>query len=462
MKTSFLLATLALSFGTLHAQAEPGTAAGPSLEEIRPTGTIVKGQSTRQMVNTFLGEKGWTQGFNASRACYIVAGYGDIPIPPTHESYMDARVIAFEKAMLDAKTKMAEFMEQTIATAAENRLLKTPAAKAATAEDLMAQAIATMPEQSTLGKVIRLVHAKLDNALRAEGVDPTAGEQDAEAAREKALAKLETLKSSDEFRRTVKSAAACAISGLQAFHTVEAWDGKKGSIGVVAIWSPMLSEMAASMVTGSAVCQIKAKCPIAQQLPTEEKVLLSSFGVQQLIDETGNLVLVSYGQSNAEDEDDQLDIDIAYDQAKLQAQGRIRDFAGESVAVGKEMITATVNLKFRDGGTPEYANESSYASFRRAAAATMACNGIQTLREWEAVHPLTGRTVYGVTCTWSPRQADFARSMKGTRGGTRFTGAAGRRTPPNAASAGAGRNADGRKDASTLQNGGATGDGDAF
>lgn len=438
MKTSLLLASMALVLGFLHAQAEPGSAvpavAAEAIEQdVSPTAQVAKRQDARSLVSAFLRQKNLSQGFNAARSCYIVVGYGDLPVPPSHASYMDARLIAFEKAMLSAKAQMAEFMEQTIETAAESRILKMPTSKGEDAATMAAQSMAEMPEQTIVGKAVRLIHAKLDNALRQEGVDIGAEGAAAATNREQARRRLNALKTSDTFRRTVKSAAACAISGLQAYHTVEAWDGKKGSIAVVAIWSPKLSEMAASMVTGSAVSKAKAKRPINEQVNLAEQTLLSSFGVQQLIDENGNLVLVSYGQSIAEDEDDQLDIDLAYEQAALQAQGHIRDFAGEAVATGKELDTAAISLKFRDGSTPEYANESSYTSFKRSAAAAMACNGIQKVSEWEAVHPLTGKTVYGVVCSWSTNQAEFARGMKARVEETAKQGALGQRkipTPP--------------------------------
>lgn len=475
MKTSLFFASMALALSFLHAQAEPGSAA-PTVaaeamsQDVSPTTQVAKGQDARSLVSAFLRQKNLVQGFNAARSCYIVVGYGDLPVPPSHASYMDARLIAFEKAMLSAKATMATFMEQTLATAAENRLLKMPKNKGESAEAMAAQAMAEMPEQTIVGKAVRLIHAKLDNALRQEGVDVGAESKAAEANREQARRRLNALKTSDTFRRTVKSAAACAISGLQAYHTVEVWDGKKGNIAVVAIWSPRLSEMAASLVTGSAVNKVKAKRPISEQVDLAEQTLLSSFGVQQLIDENGNLVLVSYGQGVAEDEDDQLDIDLAYEQAALQAQGHIRDFAGEAVATGQELDAAAISLKFRDGSTPEYANESSYASFRRSAAAAMACNGIQKISEWAAVHPLTGKTVYGVVCTWSPTQAEFARGMKARVEETAKQGALGQRTIPTPPANGAkgsgslGPNAPARDtDRPThFLNSGAAGDDDAF
>ena len=129
------------------------------------------------------------------------------------------------------------------------------------------------------------------------------------------------MSSKDSFKKSTRAGATSAISGAQAFYTVEVVKGKRAEIGVVLIWSPKLGEMASSLVTGKAVAGTKAKAPIREQITKDSKVLLSTFGIQQKVNEKGDYVLVSYGQSGARN-DSSRSAQAAYDKAALQARAR--------------------------------------------------------------------------------------------------------------------------------------------
>lgn len=65
-------------------------------------------------------------------------------------------------------------------------------------------------------------------------------------------------------------------------------------------------------------------------------------------------------------------------------------------------------MEFDDGGI-DYSNEESYKQFQKSVAQGMKCNGIQKIHEWTAVHPISGKPVFGVVCAWSPSQAKWAK-----------------------------------------------------
>lgn len=453
---SFITA-LTLVAGVAFAQAEPGI---PQAADVIETAVVESGDAT-ELLQNFINSKGWTEGINAKASgdFIVVVGTGVIAAPPDNKNYNRSRMLAFTKAMLDAKSNLSEFLEQSIASAAEFKATEHEPAEP-TPEEKLAMTLTKMPDESICGKCVTLIHKKLDNALAAEGYSVDQARAQAVADYEAAKAKMDSVIASTSFAKAIASTSTSMISGLQSFYVVET----KGEIGVVAIWSPALAEMAASMVTGQPVANKSPKKPILQQIPSDEATLLSTFGVQQKINEKGELVLVSYGQSAALTPSKQSQKN-AKDQAKLFAQAQIREFAGEAVATSKSLEQAEQTLEFADSSTPEYSNSSAYESFQRTAAAAMKCNGIASIKSWKAVHPVSGKVVYGVVCTWSPSVAEKAREMKSKIESSARDGAMSNRKIPSRAPAKAAASTPAAKPSISSDdyiNMGAAGDDDAF
>lgn len=439
---------------------------GESIEEVQPDAAIseeVKDAST--LLAEYLDSKGWTEGANHNKSglFMVQTGIGAIQAPPTHPSYNDARGRAFDKAMLDAKAKLAKSLEEEISVAVETAYVE-PSKEMKGPEKELALAMANMQDDSIFGKAKMLIHKKLDNALKEEGYDTEAAKAAGEAKVAELRAKLESVSSKDSFQKAIKAGATSAISGAQAFYTIEVAKGKRAEVGVVMIWSPKLGEMASSLVTGKPVPGTKAKKPIREQLTADKQTLLSTFGIQQRIDEKGEYVLVSYGQSCARTDSSRA-AQAAYDKASLQARAQIRQFAGETVAVSEAQSQAEETLEYDNGALPDYNDSSSYEQYQKSVAAKMKINGIATVKKWNAVHPISGRTVYGVVVTWSPSAAEFARGVKKEIESTAVDGAAGRRTVASGSSVPT-SNASGavqpRPTATERIKSGADGDEDAF
>ena len=180
--------------------------------------------------------------------------------------------------------------------------------------------------------------------------------------------------------------------------------------------------MAEVMLVGGAVPNGIPKRPIAQQIPSDPVVLLTTFGVQQKLDENGQLVLVAFGQEGAITNSPTA-ANAAYRKAQLNAFAAIREFAGENVAVGSDMLNAETTTEY-ENAAEEYNNASAFSEKVKATAAKMNISGIVNLKRWKAKHPVSGKYIYGVICTWSPSSAARAQSLKA------------RMNAPNAVSAG--------------------------
>ena len=425
MRNIMLVAGAALCVSRLFA------AEGVAIEEIAPEAALAEEtKDASTLLTEYLESKGWTEGANQNKSGVFIVqtGVGAIQAPPTHPSYNDSRVRAFDKAMLAAKAKLAKSLEEEISVAVETAYVE-PAKEMGGPEKELAKAMAEMPSDSIFGKTKLLIQKKLDNALKEEGYDASAAKAASEAKIEELRAKLNSIASRDSFQKTIQAGAKTAISGAQAFFTIEVVKGKKAEVGVVMIWSPKLGEMADSLVTGLPVANAKAKKPIREQLTADKQVLLSTFGIQQKINEKGEYVLVSYGQAGARTESSRS-AQAAYDKAALQARAQIRQFAGETVAVSETQSQAEETLEYDNGALPDYNDASSYEQYQKSVAAKMKINGISTIKKWNAVHPVSGKPVYGVIMSWSPSSAENARAIKSQIEASANDGAAGRRTIP--------------------------------
>lgn len=462
MKTPLLFAALCAATFAL-AQAEPGAFA--PIDET--TAEIAAQESATAKIQAFLDAKEWDEGDNAKSdgSRFVVAvGKGTIAAPPNHPSYNVSRSRAFAKAMLAAKAQMANYMAQDIALAVEMSYGEQGAGGDPTPQEQMAAALNAMPDDSLIGKGKRYLHAKMDNLLAKEGVDTSAQREKAQADYAAAAAKAKQLASTESFKRSIGSVATTYIAGLQAFYTVEA----QGEIGVVCVWSPALAEVSAALRTGKVPTVLrKGKKPIREQIPSDTRVLLSTFGVTQKIDENGQLVLVSYGQSAARTSSKRSE-SAAYDKAQLEASAQIRSFAGEAVMTNQALDETEQSLDYDiEGQLPDYRDESSYTQYQASVAKAMRINGIKVIKRWSAKHSVSGKPVYGVVCAWSPSGAVTARQIKATVEASAKAGAEGQRSVAAPAAAGQGGVApavQGNKAAggSSFVNSGAEGDEDAF
>lgn len=375
--------------------------ATPAEETVQNQCTIEE-RTVQDMIDEFLASKGWVAGENTKggKKFFVATGTGVIQAPRSKPaSYIGSRVNAYNKAMLEAKKNMVEFLGVAIATETARSYqegdFSAPSAGQSAGED----------PNSIAYKVKSLIHAKLDKALRAEGVDPDAANKEAAAKAAK------NLLASEQYQKMVRTAAQAQVVGLQAICTFEGTPSSdKGEIGVVAIWSPKLQEMAASIITGAPVAKVAGKRPIREQVAADPGALLSTFGVQQKIDEAGDLVLVGFGQAGGVSES-KMAAKGAQSKAKANAIAAIREFAGENVAVATDMLSAESVEEF-ENAAEEYQDQSAFSEKIKARADAMNISGIAVLQNWKYKHPLTGTTVYGCVCTWAPKYAESAKQIK--------------------------------------------------
>ena len=399
-KTVLMVALGVSSFFQVSAETrERAEFAFSELESGTATASIEEAVSVKDMLNTFLGKKGWSEGRNkkSNGSSFIVTtGSGIIHASPGHYTYISARQTAFDKALASAKASLIRYLSTEIsadisksAQQGEFPLPKTVVKKLSIKE-----------------KLLLLIHKVLDEKLKEKGISEGTPEADQV---------LKGILNSEEFSKIIRSASESFIAGFQAYKTFESTPkGKKGRMGVILLWSPLLNEMAGSIKTGRPVQVGKAKSSLLDQVNIDKKILLTTFGVQQTRDENGNYWLISSGQAGLKS-DSAMSEDMAEEQARTIAESYIRLFAGENVKRVTDMNQAE-SCKELVTGAEVYKNESACKTTYLSHAKKMKISGMKVLRKWEMVHPFTNQKVVGVILAWSPissRNAqDTAQLMK--------------------------------------------------
>lgn len=428
MKSTFFVAALCAA-GLAFAQAEPGVdeTQEKSVEITEEDLTLGEEPSVERkenvraqaMLDAFVEDesRNWKFGIQykngqKDQPFYVCSGVGDISAPVNSSAYATSRLIAYEKAMMMAKSDLAGFMGTALSVAVQMSLGMPPAEISADDEvKVMAQAFANFPANSEGSRIFKAYCDHINGMLAKQGINADEmAEKDPEALA-KAREKLPKLATTEEFKQVQTAAANSFVQGLQAFYTVEALTDDRGEIGVVCLWSPKMNILADAIVNDKTkITFSNAKEPLNQQIPSDTTTLLSSFGVKTMIDENGELCLVSYGQASPRIPTAQAER-IAANQAKLSAQTQIRSFVGEIVAFQEMNTIAEASGTFEDL-SKIYEDFSTYQEKRESHADTLKIQGITTLKTWHALHPFMDKEVYGCICVWKPSNRELAAELE--------------------------------------------------
>jgi hypothetical protein len=361
------------------------------LESGTATASIEGILSAKDVIHDFMDSKEWIEGRNTKKdgSSFIIAtGTGIIQAPRGHHAYIDGRQIAFDKALVDAKSSLLRYMESEVSTDI----------KKAAQEGEFPSLETPTKDLSVKEKMLMLAHATLDEKLKEKGVafdDPEAEEV------------LKGVLNSEEFSKIVRSASESYIAGFQAYKTFEsAPKDNMGRMGVILLWSHKLNEMATSIQSRRPINAGKAKRTLQEQVAVDEKVLLSTFGVQQTRDENGDYWLLASGQSGLKS-DSAMSEDMAEEKARTIAEAYIRSFAGENAKRVTDMYQAE-SYKELITGAEIYEDKSATWTAFESHSKAMKISGMKVLRRWQTSHPLTKQRVVGVVLAWSPLSAQHA------------------------------------------------------
>jgi len=349
-----------------------------------------------KLIRTFLKRHGLRRGSNRGGKLYVVTGTAAILAEPGSYGYINSRSIAYDKALYMAKRKLVQKMGQDIKTSLISSVTSTTAQNSADYESTK-----TKEKPGLIDKSMRLVHAKLDNLLKKEGVN-----LDSEQGKVKARQLLD----SSEFKKITTSTAEGQVYGIQIIATFES----NGEIGVVAVLSEKSRAMATDLynaLSGRATLRRqKPHKPIEEYIPKEEATLLTSFGVKQVIDENGYVWLLSFGQAGLRGNFRGAK-DIALDEAEIESEGRIRQFAGEVITINEKREKSEKAATF-DDGSELVGDFTTFQKTIKAKGESLKISGIEEVDSMIVKHPGTGQPVAIYISKWSPMSAAEGSALK--------------------------------------------------
>lgn len=372
------------------------------------------------------------------RLVYISVGSAAINATPSEPNYIDSRFLAFQRAELEAKTKIALFLGVDLTTergSGEREI--DPQARAAL-EELVNTSPTLRKNVETIGikqdiyslfkKTTQLAGAKLDKALEESGVD-IAGDKsrtEREHAQEKAKEnrRLQLRRISDASLK----AAASAFADVQGAQVVQAFEGSyhgNYQVAVITVWSSNLQRLVEAMTKGTApkgLSRKAAKEKVVKQLPEDPKEMACLVGVRAYTNEDGETVLLSFGQSAVQVFGGREDkaYELAGNKARLRAMAAIRMFMGEKIAftMSEELREALAlyadeyAAESDDFGAQEYKSISQFQNKIEAVSKKQKITGLHGLVTRELKHPFTGRPMVLEVMAWSPSSQNIAIETK--------------------------------------------------
>lgn len=352
----------------------------PFLAEADALAASVKNAGTS--AEKFIAKKGWNPGLNDDGR-YVAIGRAKIASGPTNSKHQADRQIAFKEALLDAKSQIVQYYMQTISSTMKKSLSSGTRPSAAKSP---------VANPTVLNRLEALAKKKIEEEL---GNEP-AGEE-----------VVEEVVGSKSFQSLIQSVAKQQVGALVTSKIFE----QEGELAVVVYYSDKMKALAAALNgsngndlpkgpprKGGTVNSWVHSLKISQLYP--------SMGIQPTTDNKGNLVILSYAQSSTS-RNDPIALEAAYDDLKLEADGAIRQFAGEVVAVSVRNQKLQ-NQKTLSDGTFQSVTDTQLDKEVEAIAGGLNISGIVPLRKWNFKDPRSGTTVFGIVCMWSAKSADLA------------------------------------------------------
>ena len=387
-------------------------------------------ETVRSRMNTFIREQKLREikdnkKDETGRVILIDFASATIAAPPSDANFVNARITAFNKAMLNAKAQCTEFQKTSVSTEAVKEATQPPAERARDdAEQLkraglsqegaarVAQALnsdfkskADMPKfiQTAALYGEKLVGMKMAEELRKKGLDPS---KPVEAQAARAIAETES------FKKMITTVAAARCSGIKALATFEQNPSTgQGEVGVITVWTDKLLSIADAIVTNQwdLIPKGEPGKKVQDHIPDDMRTLLATYGAQLVRDEKGEYVLLAYAQAQPRSKNQQS-ISTAYEVAKTRGMGLIRSFMGEAVETTRELLDAEVSTAFVDGDS-RFQDNSSFQRKIKSVGEALPISGMTVAHEWETLHPSNNGPVVGVVMQWKVESAKIAGAL---------------------------------------------------
>lgn len=338
----------------------------------------------------------------------------------TSPQFGKSREMAFAKSFLQTQAEFIQLTSQRIQTETAAEYFDAQPSQA----DLNLDEAEDKGQLLRLGeKIFALTEAKLDNALREEGVS------DEDIAKSDNSKKIQTFK--DSLTRSSAIKAFGRVAGVLPVQNFEASDCQnRAAVTTISVFSDnnlgfvkdILNKRPMSAQPNNAA-ELSLEKSVDQEITDEE--ILDIYGLRKTYDQNGYASLVSYGQwsynvGGATPRQRETKRKSALIQAESNAKAHIATFLNGTAQslvetmtqeVGSEYIT--VSKEGKDSSAVDELIERQFESM--SSKANVQLTGLRTIATWTMAYPgLPDVTMAGAVVAWSPQYADAVNKATGS------------------------------------------------
>ncbi len=380
----------------------------PKVEELAGIGAKIE-----QNRDQYLQERGWEIGqssYNPGGA-YIGWGVGDIKLEPDDVKYAQARIMAFYRAFTETKGEFILYQQQNISTKLVREFFYDDfpeIEKELEDKEYWKERIDTFVE-----KAIDLGEAKLDALLKEFDVDLDNYTNANKIEKKKIL--------HDAISKTTVIRALGSLAGVRVLANFE----DLNSVGVLIIHNERSEAIARQIAHGDVVSRNTSdvvKKTILEQLGdsfTSIEEYIPVYGVRVMEDETGEKVLVSFGQwapaitNNTNTTISEARVKAARKIAQSNAIADLTNFINSTLVleshkkIQESEDVNRIRMVERLEEIESY-QIGEYSENIIKQYGNVQLQGITTIEKWSANDPNTGHVIIGHIVMWSPTTRDTA------------------------------------------------------
>ncbi len=322
--------------------------------------------------------------------------------------WIESRIVAFERAELEAKVKIIRFL----AEASESKRSLDLMEKATWSDGTVAEVKQLSDIAETLDrlkkKTLALSDAALDSVLRKldSDYDPSEYEKQTQEERKTIV--------EDIFQRKIRNLAFRTSIGVTPVYTSEGKVKGEYQVLIGVVWSPKLNRLAMSLFNDEYnIPPVSPGKKISTHVPKKDSALLGTLGTRIVIDEKGDYAVLAYAQAQprrSSPSREQSALHLAKQIAAERARAQIVNYIREGLTMRSEENSRELSREFSDltVGTETLRKYRHRIKGRKT---KVKLSGLRVVREWNMLHPETGQKVAGAIVAWSPSSARMSEKM---------------------------------------------------
>lgn len=345
----------------------------------------------------------------SGRGIIASSGVAYVNVRIGQPGWNEARIVAYERAELEAKSKLVAFLIDNITNGRNTSYLEKAQFNDGQIQEI--RDISEVAETLTRWgeKSVRLTDAVFDKLI---GMLDENYDRD---SLNKLPVKQQKIVVEAMFKRAVTRFSVRSLSGVTTVYNTESVAGNQYEMLVGVLWTPKLNRLAASIQNdGYNIPKLPSGRNINQWVDGMGANLLGMWGTRIMVDEDGHYTVVAFAQAEprrASSARQQSAIHRAKGIAENRGRAMISNFVTEKVALSDSESSREIfqELDDRSSATQITRDVQKTIQGRKK---SIKLRGIRTIKKWSMDHPATGQKVAGSVIIWSPSSRQMSEDME--------------------------------------------------